>query len=131
MLILAQQDDALDLVALVAPDHLAIVAGNAVDAVGPEHYLGLVQADAAQARLVADHHAASANGLARFEPAALDDVLQEDVLVVDRSDDQFADLEDALVLLVTNLGGRGQGQAAALSLAQLFQPGAVFFLGLL
>ena len=131
MLVLAQQDNALDLVALVAPENFAIRADDAVNAGGSESLPRPVQTDPAQARLIADHNAADADRIAGLEPASLDNVLQKDVLVVDGGEDQLANLEEVLAFLVAEDGGRRGGQAAALGLAQLAQAGTVRFLGLL
>src|SRR5579875_2698666 len=67
-------------------------------------------ADAPQARLVADDHAPFARQRTGIETAALDHVLDPDRLVVDRSDDQTADVADAAQLLhAQNIGSAASG----------------------
>ena len=80
---------------------------------------------------MADHDAPFAGGLAVGQPAAVNQVFQENVAVVDRGDDDVADLQDALVLLVAELGGRGGRQAPAVQLLQLLRVRLARLLGLL
>ena len=65
VLALAQQDDALDLVVLVAPEQLAGAIGSPLNAGGVWPLGRLAQADPAQARLMTDHDAVHAERLAR------------------------------------------------------------------
>ena len=97
---------------------------------GGAQLLGLAHLDAAQARLVADHHALLAGPLAVGQPAAIDEVLQEDVPVVDRGDDDMADLQDAAALLLAELGAGGGRQPPALQFLQQFHVRPARLLGL-
>ena len=99
-LALAQQDDALDLVVLVAHDGLAVCIDHQP---APIVVLRPHDADLAEARLVADDDA----GLAVIRILS-HQVLDADRHVVDGGDDDFADLVNAVVLLLAQtVGGRG------------------------
>src|SRR5207245_2921572 len=72
------------------------------------------EADATEARLVADDDAAHAERLAGAERAALDDVLDAHRHAVAGRDDDLADLADAAVLLGAQPGGDPRLAAARL-----------------
>ena len=55
-------------------------------------FFGLAQRDLAETRLVADYDAVRADAVAGRQPAALDEVLQENIPIVDGRDNDLADL---------------------------------------
>lgn len=70
-------------------------------------FVGAPITDPSQARQIADDHPLLAGQLPRGKPPSLDDILDTDGLVVDRRDDQAADVPNAADFLGTQRGGRG------------------------
>ncbi len=128
---LVEQHDALHLVLFVAPDELARPVHHPMNAGGRARFLRLAHLNPAQARLAADHHAPLAGALAVGQPAAIDQVFQENVPVVDRRDDDVADLQNALILFLAQFGGGGGRQPPALEFLQLVHVRPFRFLRLL
>src|SRR5262249_24258327 len=127
VLALAHQDGALDLVLLVLPDPVAVPVDD-VAAAGV--HLGSTNPHLAQPGLVGDDYTPVA-GLARgrVDGAPGDEVLDADGHVVDRGDDDLADLAEAALLLAAQVPGRGSGDAAALRRAEVGCLGAARLLG--
>ena len=119
VLALAQEHDARDLVVLVVTDVGEREGGTR----GPLD-LGAVIADPSQPGLVADHDTLLAGQLIRGKPSPLDHVFDPDRLVVDRSDDQAADLPDPAQFLRTKDRGGGLGAFHAQHLVHRVQAAA-------
>ncbi len=100
--VLPHEHDALHPVVIVVTDILEAQGRSR----GPLP-VGMVIADPTQSRLVAHDHALFAGQLPREEPSSLDHVLHADRLIVDRGDDQAADLLDSPQFLRAEDGGGG------------------------